>query len=78
VISIRASSRPARVFSRTAKEIDLSIEARTALGVTAAKVTPQEAMNAILKAPVDLLWFGASAPTCAHRVNPTTLSRPRQ
>jgi glutamate dehydrogenase len=46
------------VFSRTAKEIDLSIEARTALGVAAAKATPQEIMNAILKAPVDLLWFG--------------------
>jgi glutamate dehydrogenase len=51
-------SRGGGVFSRTAKEIDLSIEARTALGVTAAKVTPQEVMNAILKAPVDLLWFG--------------------
>src|SRR5262245_64593811 len=46
------------VFSRTAKEIDLSVEARTALGITAAKATPQEVMNAILKAPVDLLWFG--------------------
>jgi glutamate dehydrogenase len=46
------------VFSRTAKEIDLSIEARTALGLTAAKATPQEVINAILKAPVDLLWFG--------------------
>jgi glutamate dehydrogenase len=46
------------VFSRTAKEIDVSIEACTALGLTAAKATPQEVMNAILKAPVDLLWFG--------------------
>jgi len=46
------------VFSRTAKEIDLSIQARTALGTTAVRVTPQEIMNAILKAPVDLLWFG--------------------
>jgi glutamate dehydrogenase len=46
------------VFSRAAKEIDLSIEARAALGLTAAKATPQEVMNAILKAPVDLLWFG--------------------
>src|SRR5258708_19421274 len=34
------------------------MEARTALGVPAAKVTPQDVMNAILKAPVDLLWFG--------------------
>jgi glutamate dehydrogenase len=46
------------VFSRAAKEIDLSVEARTALGLTAAKATPQDVMNAILKAPVDLLWFG--------------------
>jgi len=46
------------VFSRNAKEIDLSVEARTALGITAAKAPPQEVMNAILKAPVDLLWFG--------------------
>jgi glutamate dehydrogenase len=46
------------VFSRAAKEIDLSAEARAALGLTIAKATPQEVMNAILKAPVDLLWFG--------------------
>src|SRR5262249_36301455 len=36
------------VFSRAAKEIDLSMEARTALGLTAAKATPQELMNAVL------------------------------
>ena len=46
------------VFSRAAKEIDLSVQARTALGLTAAKAAPQEVINAILKAPVDLLWFG--------------------
>ena len=46
------------IFSRAAKEIDLSEEARTVLGLTATKATPQEVMNAILKAPVDLLWFG--------------------
>ena len=46
------------VFSRAAKEIDLSPQARAALGLAAAKATPQEVMNAILKAPVDLLWFG--------------------
>ena len=46
------------VFSRAAKEIDLSVEARAALGLTAAKTTPQEVMNAVLRAPVDLLWFG--------------------
>jgi glutamate dehydrogenase len=46
------------VFSRTAKEIDLSPQARAALGIAAEKATPQQVMNAILKAPVDLLWFG--------------------
>ncbi len=46
------------VFSRAAKEIDLSVEARAALGFATAKATPQEVISAILKAPVDLLWFG--------------------
>src|SRR5260370_9372068 len=48
-------SRGGGVFSRTAKEIDLSIEARAPLGRTAARATPQELLNAIHKAPVDLL-----------------------
>ncbi len=46
------------VFSRGLKEIDLSPQTRAALGFERAKATPQEVMNAILKAPVDLLWFG--------------------
>ena len=46
------------VFSRGLKEIDLSPQACAALGFERAKATPQEVMNAILKAPVDLLWFG--------------------
>ncbi len=46
------------VFPRSLKEIDLSPQARAALGFAAAKATPQEIMNAILKAPADLLWFG--------------------
>jgi glutamate dehydrogenase len=46
------------VFSRSAKEIVLSAQARAALGVTVARPTPQEVITAILKAPVDLLWFG--------------------
>jgi glutamate dehydrogenase len=46
------------VFPRTLKEIDLSAAARSALGIAAPKATPQEVMNAILRAPVDLLWFG--------------------
>ncbi|WP_111417343.1 NAD-glutamate dehydrogenase, partial [Rhodoplanes roseus] len=46
------------VFSRAAKEIALSPEARAAIGLDKEHVTPAELMSAILKAPVDLLWFG--------------------
>jgi glutamate dehydrogenase len=46
------------VFPRTLKEIDLSPQAQAALGLAQAKATPQEVMRAILKAPVDLLFFG--------------------
>ena len=46
------------VFSRSLKEITLSPEAQAALGFATAKATPEEMMNAILKAPVDLLFFG--------------------
>ena len=60
----RASSRATAlgpgmpVFSRAAKEIHLSPQARAALGVEAERATPQEVIQAILKAPVDLLYFG--------------------
>ena len=46
------------VFPRSSKEIALSKEAQGAIGLAKAKATPQEVMNAILKAPVDLLFFG--------------------
>jgi glutamate dehydrogenase len=46
------------VFSRALKEIALSKEAQAALGFSKSKATPHEVMNAILKAPVDLLFFG--------------------
>src|SRR6185436_4549898 len=46
------------VFPRSLKEIALSKEAQGAIGFPKAKATPQEVMNAILKAPVDLLFFG--------------------
>ena len=46
------------VFPRTEKTISLSKQARAALGIDAATVDPATLMNAILKAPVDLLWFG--------------------
>jgi glutamate dehydrogenase len=48
------------VFPRTAKSIAVSPEACRALGIdeSNASMTPAALMNAILKAPVDLLWNG--------------------
>ncbi|HEY4199689.1 MAG TPA: NAD-glutamate dehydrogenase [Devosiaceae bacterium] len=46
------------IYSRRAKSIALSDQARAALDLTAASLTPNEVMTAILKARVDVLWFG--------------------
>ncbi len=46
------------IYSRALKEIALSAQAQAAIGLAKAKATPQEVMNAILKAPADLLFFG--------------------
>jgi glutamate dehydrogenase len=46
------------IFPRSAKEIPVSAEMKTLLGLTGSTTTPQELMNLILKAQVDLLWFG--------------------
>jgi glutamate dehydrogenase len=46
------------IYPRSLKEIALSPEAQAAIGFSKAKATPQEVMNAILKAPADLLFFG--------------------
>jgi len=46
------------VYSRSAKEITLSPEARAALGIEGATMTPNELIHAVLKVPVDLLWNG--------------------
>ena len=46
------------VFPRSAKEITLSAQMRELLAFTADKATPQQVMNAILKMPVDLIFFG--------------------
>jgi glutamate dehydrogenase len=46
------------IFPRTQKSIPLSAEARKALGLEASSVDPTTLINAILKSPVDLLWFG--------------------
>ncbi len=47
------------IYDRTAKSIEISAEACAALGIErAAALTPVELMRAVLKAPVDLLYFG--------------------
>jgi len=46
------------VFPRTEKSIPLSSEARQALGISDKQLEPVALINAVLKAPVDLLWFG--------------------
>ncbi|WP_196260244.1 NAD-glutamate dehydrogenase [Pelagibacterium limicola] len=46
------------VFSRKLKSVPLSPEMQELLGLTGTTATPAEIMTAILKAPVDLLWFG--------------------
>ncbi len=46
------------VFSRSAKQIHLSPQARQALDIRADTLTPAQLIREILKAPVDLLWNG--------------------
>jgi glutamate dehydrogenase len=46
------------VFPRAEKSIPLSAEARAALGIDAKALDPVSLISAILKAPVDLIWFG--------------------
>jgi glutamate dehydrogenase len=51
-------SKGGAVFDRKAKSVKLSPEARKALGIAEETLTPTALMTAILKAEVDLLWFG--------------------
>ena len=46
------------VFSRSLKSIALTPEIKTLLGLAVDRLTPFDLMTAILKAEVDLLWFG--------------------
>jgi glutamate dehydrogenase len=48
------------VWPRTAKSITLSLQARTALGLTGSEtaLSPDRLISAILTAPIDLLWNG--------------------
>ena len=51
-------SRGGGVFPRSAKEIPLSTEVRTMLGIESETIDPDSLITAILKSDVDLLWFG--------------------
>lgn len=48
------------VFERSAKSVDITPQMREALGLDdeVEKLTPNELINALLKAPVDLVWNG--------------------
>ena len=46
------------VFPRSLKSIPLSSQVREALGIDAEELDPEALISAILRAPVDLLWFG--------------------
>ena len=48
------------IYPRSAKSIDLSEQAASALGIAggAQKMPPNELLTAVLKAPVDLIWNG--------------------
>ncbi|MBB5705169.1 NAD-glutamate dehydrogenase [Sphingopyxis panaciterrulae] len=46
------------VFPRSQKSIPLTPEVQAALGLSQAEIEPTALISAILKAPVDLLWFG--------------------
>jgi glutamate dehydrogenase len=46
------------IYERSAKSITLSKEARAALGTDKTTISPDQLIQVILKAPVDLLWNG--------------------
>ncbi|HCK92095.1 MAG TPA: hypothetical protein DHW71_03860, partial [Gammaproteobacteria bacterium] len=46
------------IFSRDLKSINITPQMAERFGITASKLTPTELINALLKAPVDLIWNG--------------------
>ncbi len=46
------------IFPRSAKEITLSPEMQALIGTTAPKLSPDDVIKGLLKAEIDLLWFG--------------------
>jgi glutamate dehydrogenase len=54
----RLISKGGGIYARDAKDIALSPQARTLLGLEATRATPNDVIRAILKLPIDLLWNG--------------------
>ncbi len=46
------------VFDRSVRSIDISAQMQELLGIEEERLTPGELIKAMLRAPVDLLWFG--------------------
>jgi glutamate dehydrogenase len=51
-------SKGGMIVPRSQKSIELSKEARAALGIEVETIDPVSLISAILKAPADLIWFG--------------------
>ena len=51
-------SKGGMIVPRSQKSIALTDEARAALGIDVAELDPASLISAILKSPVDLIWFG--------------------
>jgi glutamate dehydrogenase len=51
-------SKGAMIVPRSQKSITLTDEARAALGIDVTELDPASLISAILKSPVDLIWFG--------------------
>jgi glutamate dehydrogenase len=58
--NVKLISKGGGIYPRSVKSIDLTTEAKVALGIDpeVTSVTPNELLTMILKAPVDLLWNG--------------------
>jgi len=56
--SPEALSEGGAIYDRAAKSVELSRAARELFGLEKPKVTPDELIRAMLRAEVDLLWFG--------------------
>lgn len=54
----KAISKGGGVFARTLKTVKITPEMQAAYGITAGELPPAELIQAMLRAPVDLLYFG--------------------